>query len=419
MEKINVLKTYLQLLKNPWTSRSQIISNQEDKLRKIIDYSYAHVPYYKKLFDEAGITPLSIQSLDDLSKVPITTKADLQDQPIQKITSCAFQLNNLVPEHTSGSSGRPFTVFFDRNFVATRNSLFLRTLYATGYRLGEKVLLLTGDYPPKKNKWYLRWDYASIQQSSEELLGVLNRSKPDLLYGCVTTLRLLAKFISFNSTPFHKPKRILATAESLDAKTRKLLESIFEAEVFDFYGLTEMGPVGWECGEHNGYHISEDSVILEFLPIKGYEGEGSRLVMTNLNLIGMPLIRFETGDIGSPGEETACACGRNFALLKKVEGRTVDCVRRRDGRILSPYNLTCIIEKIPGLQRYQFIQEDFHHFILKMETGNTSISVSDEEIFKLLTPILGNDAQIEVKRMKEMVQQPGRKFRVVESKIKL
>jgi phenylacetate-CoA ligase len=321
-----------------------------------------------------------------------------------------------MKEHTSGSTGRPFTVFFDKNYVALRNSLFLRTLKSAGYSFGQKVLLVAGASAKKKNKPLLRWDYASILQSPEHLLASLNQSRPDFLYGCVTSLKLLAQLAADNGGVVHKPKRILATAESLDRETRFLLQRTFDAEVFEFYGLTEMGVVGWECSEHDGYHISEDTVIVEFLPLEN-GGEEFRLVMTNLDLRGMPLIRFETGDMGSPSQQTPCACGRSLAKLQRVGGRIVDCIKLRKGRIVPPYKITCTLEHLKGLKRYQLIQKGFDNFTLKIEANHNDHLSSTGEVKKLLEPLLGYDAIVNVVTVNELTPPPGQKFRVIESKL--
>ena len=417
MEAAKILATYVRLLGNQWRNRDGIREIQERKIRRLVRYAYANVPYYRNLFDSAGISPGSIRNAVDLKNIPVTSKADLQERDPREITSGAIGMNDLVRERTSGSTGRPFTIFFDRDYHAMRKALFLRTLKAAKYAFGDKVLLVTGNGKSGERKRLLRWDYASILQSPEELACAVNRSRPDLLYGCVTPLKLLARHVADGGAVVHKPRKILATAESLDGETRALLKETFDAEVFEYYGMTEMGPVGWECPEHDGFHVSEDAVIVEFLPF-GPDGEGSRLVMTNLDLLGMPLIRFETGDTGSPGKPGTCPCGRSFAKLERVGGRVTDCIELRDGRIVTPYRITCALEHIGGLRRYQFIQEDHERFTLRIETTEDGFSLIGGEAAASLKRILGDEARIDIVPTQDISPVPGSKFRVVESKLK-
>lgn len=417
---VDFLKTiirYIRIRRNEGLDRTGVRRLQEAKLRRIVSHAYSTVPYYRKLFDRAGVAPTSIQTMEDLTRIPITQKATLQEQEPSNIISGAFRPDELIPEHTSGSTGRPFTVWMDRDYVATRNALFLRTLRAAGYNFGSNTLLITGPFPPKRKNRLLRWEYASIQQDSAHLLAILNRSKPDFLYGCVTTLRLLAEYITKHNAVFHKPKRILTTAESLDSVTRSLLTETFDATVSDFYGLTEMGPVGWECPAHQGYHLSEDAVFVEFLPVSSGT-EDKRMVMTNLDLLGMPLIRFEAGDIGNPMAYTPCHCGRGFAKIDTVAGREVDCIRLSSGRVVTPYRLTCALETLPGIKRYQLVQYAPEWFCLRVESDGMRPGLSDRQVEDRLRLILCREASIDIVRVPKLHQQPGMKFRVVETLLK-
>jgi phenylacetate-CoA ligase len=414
---MQILKTYNKYTKissNQWVTRGRLLQMQAEKLRKLVRHAYLTVPYYRKLFDDSGITPQDISTPEDLKKIPVTTKAELQRQKATAITSDIFDFKTLHSEHTSGSTGRPFTVYFDKNYLAMRNAQFLRTLHIAGYRLGQKILLVTGDSPPKKSRPCLRWRYASIRQAPAELLAILNEHRPEFLYGCITPLRLLAEYLDATGAKFCKPKKILVTAEHLDIKTRSMLRETFEAEVHEFYGLTEMGPVAWECSAHCGLHISEDSTIVELIPA-GSSEETAKVVMTNLDLMAMPLIRFESGDLASSFQDEPCNCGRTFLKLTKIEGRSVDCFVLKDGSKITPYQLTCALEKIENLTRYQIVQETHNQCTIRYEAHKGFSDQIDEKIKSQLAPIVGKDLLINTVRYDKIAQKPGVKFRIVES----
>ena len=248
------------------------------------------------------------------------------------------------------------------------------------------------------------------------LFEQVNRFRPDFLYSCTTPLRQLAEFIRRMNLSIFRPERIITTAEMMDAATRKLLEDTFKSEVYDFYGLTEMGLVGWECPEHNGYHLAEDCTIVEYLPIQN-GGDSAKLVMTNLDLVSMPFIRFETGDVGMPGSQEPCPCGRSFSRLERVEGRIVDCVQLQDGQRISPYKLTGALERLQGIERYQVIQEDYGKFTIKVKTGKKSVPVADSEIRAIMRSVLGNEITVTVRKHAEIDPEPGEKFRIVASRL--
>jgi len=403
-------------MKNQWLDCQQIKKIQERKLRKVLNHAYNSVPFYKRLFDEAGITPLDILSIEDLKKIPLTNKSNFQTSGIEFFTSSSYEPKNLKIEHTSGSTGTPFTMYFDRDFIMVRDLMFLRALRTAGYIPGQKLLLITGNSHGKKRRRLFRWSYVSILQSPGTHLKYVNQFKPDVLYGYTTSLKLLARHIQKTGTSIHCPKKVITAAEMLDKPTRKYLEEIFDAELFDFYGLTEMGIVGWECSKHNGYHLAEDSTVIEYMPVNNGDNY-QKLIMTNLNLTSMPFIRYATGDIADPGRSRLCGCGRGFALLQKIEGRIVDCIHLKDGQIVSPYKLTCALEKIQDVMGYQVIQNDYDKFTVKVETISSNIESVDEEILKMMHSVLGQEITVDILRNSNITPPPGNKFRVIESEL--
>jgi phenylacetate-CoA ligase len=399
-----------------WADPATLRDMQEKKFRSLVHSAYHHVPYYRQILDEAGIALADIRSLDDIALIPVTSKATLQSLDPQAIQNQQFTPENLQPEHSSGSSGRPFSVLMDKRYLQLRNLRFLRALLTTGYRPGLRQLFLVADSSGTRRKPWLRWTYGSIKADPNVLLEQINGAGADYLYGCTTPLRRLAEYILETGNGVRPPGAVITTAEMLDTPTRKLLKKAFQAEVFDFYGLTEMGLVGWECGHHSGYHLSEDSLFIEFLP----EEEGSsksRLVMTNLDLFGMPLIRYETGDVAVAGSGSPCACGRTLRVLDRVEGRSIDCIELHNGKKISPYQITCGLEVIEHLNRYQVVQDDFDRFTITAETGQPDSDVLKQQIRNTIRGIVGAEAEVSIQTTEKIKPVPGRKFRVVESRI--
>jgi len=416
LQLLKTYRTYRGLVNNQWLSRDRINQIQERKLQLLLRHAYATVPYYRALLDEAGVAPQQIESLKDLKKIPVTRKADLQDLDLQSIVSSLFHLRNLKRECTSGSTGQPFGIYYEHDFVTLRNLLFLRALNAVGYRIGQKILLIT-DTRNKHSKNILPgWHYAAIIESPQHHLSLLNRVKPAVLYGCKTSLKLLAEHALEVASVDHRPGKIISTAESLDKATRTQLAKTFDAEVYDFYGLSEMGIVGWECRAHTEYHLTEDATIIEYQPADDIAG-ASKLVMTNLNLYAMPLIRFETGDLVLPGTNKSCPCGRTFSQFEQVEGRIADVIQKKNGVKISPYRLTCALETVAGLKTYQVIQKNLDSILVKFVPVPFEKGVKEEQIRHTVETVLGGDIHILIKKATELAVIPGRKFRVVESRL--
>jgi len=414
MSPLSLLHSFRSLQHSQWLDRDAIRVMQNDKLRRLVQHAYDHVSYYRKLFNDNGLQPQHIHSVDDLAKIPVTTKADLQAVPLRERLSNHYDLSELTAERTSGSTGQPFTAYFDADFVNTRNAMFLRALHVAGYRPGHKLFLITGGQ--KRSRPWLRWRYASIESPAEQLVAEFNSCRPTVLYGCTTPLRLMASHIQDAGIEIHRPRIVISTAESLDRTTRTLLEQCFGAPVYDFYGLTEMGLVAWECPVHNGYHLSEDTTIVEFLPDQ--DRASNRLVMTNLELDCMPLIRFQTGDLATRLQENQpCPCGRHLQRIERVEGRIVDCIRTAGNRAISPYRLTVALENIPGLGRYQVLQERIDDLTVRVENTEREKHLLAGDIRSALDPVIGPHTRIEVRYEESLKPPPGRKFRVVESHV--
>ncbi len=400
------------MLRSQWLDRAAIRARQETRLNALVDHAFHHVPYYRALFDSVGLKPGHVRHLDDLYKIPMTSKSMLQRiPPVQRISE-KCNIDALVTERTSGSTGQPLTSYFDPHFLSTRNGLFLRALHVAGYRLGQKLLLITAGEKPSRP--WLRWRYASIESPAEELVSELNNFRPSVLYGCTTPLRLMAEYIQASNDRAHRPQVVISTAETLDIHTRGLLESGFGTDVYDLYGLTEMGLVAWECSAHNGYHLSEDTTIVEF--VRNEDHNASELIMTNLELEAMPLIRFRTGDLATPVKGGECHCGRTLQRIRRIEGRMVDCLRLPDNKVITPYRLTLALENISGLGRYQILQESPDRCVVRIEDDGSDRDGLERTVCQALAPVLGAQVQVAVAFESSIAPSPGRKFRIVENR---
>jgi len=413
MKLLPLASAVWDLKRAPWITREQLHRLQSRKLRRLVRHAYRYVPYYRNLFDEAGIDPMSILTLDDLERIPVSHKEDLQAAGSANITSYAFRPGVLRPHRTSGSTGRPFTICLDPHFCMVRKFMFARALSGAGYRPGQRAMML-GSGKPKRG--WMRWHHASLDTPIETTVEQLNRFRPHLLYGFVTPIRQLALHIRETGAHVHRPHTIVSTAETADTVTRKLLQEVFGAELFSIYGLTEMGVVAWQCKMRDGAHLAEDTALVEFLPLADDPGR-ARIVLTNLEQFGTPFLRFEAGDIGVPGDDTLCGCGRTFRRLKRIEGRLVDCVELADGRNLSPYALTCALENLPGVERYQVVQNEVHRFTFRWQGTDGDPTLIEREAQRIIGQVLGYPAKVVVEHESRIEPPPGRKFRVVECAI--
>jgi phenylacetate-CoA ligase len=393
-----------------WHSRDRLHRLQHQKLHVLCEHAYKTVPFYRMRFREAGIVPADIRSLDELARIPITTRAQLQAMADEHRTSSAFRSHQLTVSLTSGSTGRPFRIYRDPGAMGLRKALFIRALRAAGFRFGDRVLLVANPPATVPPPW-TRWRYVPRDVAPEVQLHELETFRPAVLYGMATTLRLLALHLQKAGRRASCPRIVITTGESLDGGTRALLENSFGAPVFDVYGAVEGGTIAWECQHHNGLHIAEDAAIVELVPAG--RGDVQQVVLTNLENRGMPLIRYEIGDLATFADDRPCPCGRHFRRLARIEGRLLDCVRLTDGSLVSPYRFEHTLEQVPGVRRFQVIQDRQGQILIRLE-GAEDPGVSARAT-SAVQKLVGDALSIVTTWAISLDPQPGEKFRLVRS----
>lgn len=334
---------------------------QRKKLRSIVKHAYEHVSFYHRKFDDAGIKPDDVKSVDDLSKVPVTTRSELQNNPIEDLVSRNVNVNKCVKTMTSGSTGMPLTVISDAAWNDFAGAVWTRALLENGLRLQDKMVIIKNPlfFPKRKGLLkLLRRKHISVFDDIERQLDLLEDYKPDVIKGYPITLAMLARVCRDRGLHIN-PRLIFTGSELLNKQHRKLISTTFQCELLDYYGCIEFGLLMWECCEHKGYHMNVDGVVTEFLDNEEVVGPGERgeIVCTGLQNFVMPLIRYRLGDIGIPLEDQ-CPCNRSLPLMKMLKGRTDDVMVTLDGRIIYAssffYNL---FENLGGIRQFRVIQE--------------------------------------------------------------
>ncbi len=402
---------YWRLYRAQWRDREWLERVQAEKLRAIVDHAWRTVPFYRERFDLAGIRPDAIRSPADLASLPLTTKAQLQAADVASVTSSAYRAEQLDSGLTSGATGQPFAFFRDPHAMRLRKSLFLRALVAIGYRPGEPLVMLDHPRENQPPRW-LRWHYVSPNITAlDDQVRILNEMRPSFLYASrPTAVRLLARHAQATGAPLPRLRALITTGETLTDAAREQLRASFGAPVFDVYGLVETGTIAWECRAHSGLHVGEDTVILELLP--SAFGEVQRIVLTSLENRGMPLIRYETGDLAIPAADQPCPCGRQLRRLARIEGRLVDCLQLPDGRLVSPSRMEHAVRRIPGLTRFQFVQDRPDAVIVRFE-GRDDSEVATA-LQRAVSDVVGAGMQIEIRWAASLEPPPGQKFRLVQ-----
>jgi phenylacetate-CoA ligase len=347
-----------------------------DKLKRILKYAYENVAFYHYSFNEARIKPENINSLEDLTKIPVLTKSEVQ-RNFTALISKQIDLDRCKRQQTSGTTGTPLTLVAEKrvNYLTTANKFRHQVENGSNLFRDKCVLLLPVKGYSKRGIsletileafGLFRRTTMDIQCPIEEVIENLVDFKPDLIDALPSFLLLLAKEMRKRGDCIH-PRLIFTSGELLDAESRKLITSALKAEIFDVYGCTEIGNIAWECSEHVGYHINTDMAVTEFTRDGEHvsEGENGEILLTSLWNFAMPLIRYKIGDVGTPSNES-CPCGRGLPLMRVIEGRFDDFIVLPSGRVISPYVTSRCFANIQGITEYRIVQEADKSLIIQL-----------------------------------------------------
>ena len=395
---------------NPGASTASSQPAAGMRLQQLMTDAGRHVPLYRRLWVASGIDVDEPQVARDFQRLPLLDKAALRAcSPADRVHAKRRDMH-LAEELSSGSSGEPLAVFKDRAAQLRRRWAFLRALLACGYRPGQRCLLLTSR---RSAKWptVARWSYASIGDDTATLASRVDALQPDVLYGPLSTLELLAAQRTQQSPRPAGPRLVISTAEQLTRQRRATLERGFGAPVADFYGMSELGLVAYRTPGNPRFTSARSSLLLEFFPIAG-EPSVERLVVTDLAERTSPWIRYDTGDLVRRDPQLA---GRPIV---EFAGRSLDCIVLPDGALVSPYRLDVLLEHVPGLRAFEVLQQADLALDVTLDMAPDNGEQARSTVRRGLEGILGTSATIRMRTGTIHRGPAGTKFRPIRSLVR-
>ena len=361
---------------------------QSERLREAVERVYFNVPYYRNKMQEAGLGPESIHSIDDLSKLPFTTKQDLRDN--YPFGLFAVPMSEIVRVHaSSGTTGKPTVVGYTRSDIATWSEVMARTLTAAGANRNDFIQVAYG-YGLFTGGLGLHYGGEKIGASVIPISGGNTIRQIQLMHdfgstvlACTPSYALfLAEAIQESGIKREDLKLRVGVfgAEPWTENMRREIEDKLKIKAIDIYGLSEViGPgVASECLVQEGLHINEDHFYPEIIDTKTLqllpEGSIGELVFTTITKEGLPLIRYRTRDLTRLSYEK-CKCGRTLVRMEKCLGRSDDMLIIR-GVNLFPSQVESVLLEISEIKP---------HYLLIVERNNNldslELKVEVEEAF--------------------------------------
>jgi len=392
--------------------RTELQQLQLERLQATVNRAARNVAFYEKEFEDLGIYPEDIQTLEDLQRLPFTEKHDLRDS--YPYGMFAVPLREVVRIHQSvGTTGRPTVVGYTANDLRHWTDLVARNLTAGGVTKDDVVQIFfgygvfTGGFGFHQGAEAIGASVIPVSHGdTHRQVEVMRDYRTTVMIGTpYYALRIAAAAAEMGVDPHSLSLRIgLFGGEVWDETVRQEIEDELLIDAYDVYGLSEIGGPGvsYECEARAGLHIAEDQYLVEVIDPDSGEvlppGEEGELVFTTLNREAMPLLRYRSGDIGRLNIEP-CQCGRTLARMSRITHHADDRLVVRGVNIF-PEQVKQVLAEIPGIgDQFQLVVDrtsapDHLEAHVEVAADSTPDSMGDlitteQQIEKRLQDLLG------------------------------
>ncbi len=417
------------LEQSQWLDIGQLRELQNSRFRDFIKAVYNHVPYYKKVISENGLSPADFSTVKDLAKLPMLDKATITDNFEALKSDVAGPLSRF---NTGGSSGQPLIFLLGKERVSHDVAEKWRATRWWDVDIGDTEIVAWGspielgtqDRVKLIRDKFMRTELIPAFDLTEEkqlsFLHKIKKQKPKMLFGYPSVFDLLAKTAKANDIQMNNLgiKVAFVTSERLYPYQRENIEAVFGCPVANGYGGRDAGFIAHQCPS-GGMHISFEDIIVEIVDSNNQplpDGEKGEIVVTHLGTSEFPFIRYKTGDIAAISTQQ-CKCGRGLPLLDSLEGRTTDFVVASDGTIMHGLALIYILREIDEVGEFKIVQESkalTRVFVVGSNPLGETIIQQIVDGFKLR---LGNDVEVDVQQVNKIDAEKSGKFRYVISKV--
>jgi len=413
------------LERSQWESENKRSERQCAALKRLLGHAKEHVPYYARTLSR--IDPAELRSPADITQIPTLCKLDLQAH--RDDLRSRGSVGRLIGKTTGGSTGEPVTVFKTRKALAHELAATWRGYRWAGVNMGDRQARFWGvPYTQSARRRARLIDLvcnrlrlSAFRFGEEDLragLALIESSRPRYFYGYVSMLQEFAAFLRREGHRLSVPLQcVITTSEVLADPVRQQLAEAFSAPVFDEYGCGELGTIAHECTE-GSRHLSEENMIVEILDGNRQceVGELGEIVVTELNNLGMPLIRYRTGDFGAIGKRS-CPCGRSLRVLENLKGRAYDFIVDAEGRRFHGEFVLYIFEEIrrrgPGIRQFQCIQRAPDRFHVKVVREEGYSSEHEALITRRFRENIHPSAQVDFEYVPSIARERSGKMRLI------
>ncbi|MQG92026.1 phenylacetate--CoA ligase family protein [Pseudomonas sp. MN1F] len=388
-------------------SRNRPLRKQEGELAKIrlLKHITKTVPFYRNWPQSVQIEPLQLEKFPILERSTLASNLGVlisRDQITGEILASDLYLSS-----TSGSTGHPVTHIKSSESNGFAELVFWQRLQAAfaipktnewldlGLRVFGQPLVQGRVLPSATIAWNMRTYRRERPEFMQEYESILRAAEPDVIWGTPSRVHELAKVVDELGI-LVRPNVVLTSYEPLTDSLRELLLSQFKCPVASVYGTSELGLCAWQCSK-GAFHFDEDLFVLEVVDEQGEvvnDGDCGRIVITSLHSTCVPLVRYDTGDLGAARRDI-CECGREDPRLVRIEGRRLAMVITREGVEFSPYRL---IDYIGSMGVHDFQIQQTYPGSLRIALGKQERPLTSDrksQFIALASSFLGESTHVE------------------------
>lgn len=418
------------LERSQWWEAPQLQALQLQRLRALLQHAGTQVPYYAALFRRLGFDPGAVQSLADLQRLPLLTKAEIRAHT-EDLKS--RQAQGLSRFNTGGSSGEPLVFFIGKERVSHDVAAKWRATRWWGVDIGDPEIVVWGspielgaqDRVRQLRDKLLRTELLPAFEMSETkldgMLGAVRRRRPKMLFGYPSALSHIARHAQARGQRMDDLglKVAFVTSERLYDEQRAVIERVFGCPVANGYGGRDAGFIAHQC-PHGGMHLTAEDIIVEIVDAQGRvlpPGQAGEIVVTHLATKDFPFIRYRTGDVAVL-DDARCACGRGLPMLKEIQGRSTDFVVAADGTVMHGLALIYVLRDLPGVQGFKIVQHSLQRTEVQVVPGpGFDPQAQPPAIAQAFQRRLGAQVQVDVRLVEAIAPEKSGKFRYVVSHV--
>ena len=416
----------------PFLPMGVLRAMQARRVRSMVAHAYRTVPYYREAMGRLHLTVEDFHTAEDLAKLPLIDPEQVRAAP-EQFVSTAWRRDDLFRLRTTGSTGAPRSIYHTLGAILQNASHGERDRQPVCSHVGKRfgyreAVIISHDCAAAKlygiaqqhtlfpSRLRIHRKFLSLLDPPERNVRLIDEFRPDVIHSYGSYLTMLFSYLADAGEPFHRPKAVTYSSDSMSESARRLVQERFALPVFSTYQSNEALKLGFECERHTGLHLNIDLYPMRIVDGDGRdlpEGRTGETVISNLVNPGTVLLNYRLGDLAAvlPGR---CSCGRSLPVLSFPPGRRDDLIPLPSGRVLHPRGIREVLAGEDQVWQYQVVQDSQMHFAVKIVAARSAARQPlRDRLAARFADLLGREVELDVSFVESIDRTAAGKYRPV------